>query len=109
MLEAFEKYKSLPFFKYFLVLFSVIVVYLAYNIYIWSHIESTDNASIKNIEIIEQKTLITQFNLQQSKEAVDFANTNLEINSTEYTRAQELNKGNFSSQKTLDESRMSFI
>ncbi|WP_341749568.1 HlyD family secretion protein [Candidatus Tisiphia endosymbiont of Sialis lutaria] len=163
MLEAFEKYKSHPFFKYFLVLFSVIVVYLAYNIYIWSHTESTDNAyieadissvsseisgviknvlisdnmrvkkgdliaeiddqdyksrlasleasinaSIKNIEIIEQKTLITQFNLQQSKEAVDFANTNLEINSTEYTRVQELNKGNFSSQKTLDESRMSF-
>ncbi|HJD64508.1 MAG TPA: HlyD family secretion protein [Rickettsia endosymbiont of Sericostoma sp.] len=163
MLEAFEKYKSHPFFKYFLVLFSVIVVYLAYNIYIWSHTESTDNAyieadissvsseisgviknvlisdnmrvkkgdliaeiddqdyksrlaslessinaSIKNIEIIEQKTLITQFNLQQSKEAVDFANTNLEINSTEYTRVQELNKGNFSSKKTLDESRMSF-
>ncbi|MCC8416361.1 MAG: hypothetical protein LN575_03235 [Rickettsia endosymbiont of Gnoriste bilineata] len=47
MLEAFEKYKSHPFFKYFLVLFSVIVVYLAYNIYIWSHTESTDNAYIE--------------------------------------------------------------
>jgi membrane fusion protein (multidrug efflux system) len=58
-------------------------------------------ASIKNIEIIEQKSLIAQFTLQQSKEAVDFASTNLEINSTDYTRTQELNKENFSSKKTL--------
>lgn len=163
MFKVLEKYKSYPFSKYLLVLFSAIVVYLAYNIYIWSHTESTDNAyieadissvsseingviknvfisnnmrvkrgdliaeiddhdyrsrlasleasinaSIKNIEIIEQKALIAQFNLQQSREAVDFASTNLEINSIDYTRTQELNKENFSSNKTLDVSKMSF-
>ncbi|WP_342268191.1 hypothetical protein [Candidatus Tisiphia endosymbiont of Empis tessellata] len=44
MLKIFEQYKSHPFAKYFLILFGVIVVYLAYHIYIWNHTESTDNA-----------------------------------------------------------------
>jgi multidrug resistance efflux pump len=47
MLKVLEKYKSSPFAKYFLVLFSGIVVYLAYNIYIWSHTESTDNGTVE--------------------------------------------------------------
>ncbi len=47
MLKIFEQYKSNPCAKYFLILFGVIVVYLAYHIYIWSHTESTDNAYIE--------------------------------------------------------------
>ncbi|WP_375330854.1 HlyD family secretion protein [Candidatus Tisiphia endosymbiont of Oplodontha viridula] len=163
MLKIFEQYKSHPFAKYFLILFGVIVVYLAYHIYIWSHTESTDNAyieadissvsseisgviknvfisdnmrvkkgdliaeiddqdyksrlasleasikaSIKNIEIIEQKTLIAQISLELCQEVVDSASTNLEINSVDYIRTQELNKEKFASKKTLDESKMSF-
>ncbi len=47
MIKIFEKYKSHPFAKYFLILFIIILIYTAYGIYIWSRTESTDNAYIE--------------------------------------------------------------
>jgi len=164
MLKIFEKYKSHQLAKYFLSLFGVIILYITYNIYVWSQTETTDNAyldadiskvsseingviknvlisdnmivnegdviaeiddtdyksrlasieasinvSVKNIEIITQKSLIAQMNLEQSKEALDFASANFEISSNDYKRTTELNKDNFASNKILDGSKSSFI
>jgi membrane fusion protein (multidrug efflux system) len=71
-------------------------------------LESSIKASVKNIEIIEQKTLIAQTTLQQSEEALDFASTNLEINTINYQRTKNLNKENFASNKALDDSKIVF-
>jgi membrane fusion protein (multidrug efflux system) len=46
--------------------------------------------------------------LELCQKAVDFAGTNLEINSIDYTRTQELNKENFASKKAFDGSKLSF-
>lgn len=71
-------------------------------------LESSIKVSAKNIEIIEQKTLIAKTTLQQSKEALDFASTNLEISAVNYQRTKDLNKDNFASNKMLDDSKIVF-
>jgi len=39
-----QKYKTHKYFKHFLVSASLLLIYFAYKIYIWSHTQSTDNA-----------------------------------------------------------------
>ena len=42
-----QKYKNHKYFKHFLVLASIILLYLIYKIYIWTNTQSTDNAYIE--------------------------------------------------------------
>lgn len=46
--------------------------------------------------------------LAQSKEALAFAGTNFETNTSDYKRTTELNRENFASKKLLDNSKVSF-
>ncbi|WP_375326957.1 HlyD family secretion protein [Candidatus Tisiphia endosymbiont of Nemotelus uliginosus] len=71
-------------------------------------IEASINTSIKDIEVIKQKIVIGEISLKQSREALAFANTNFEANSTDYKRTVELNKENFASNKILDTSKVNF-
>lgn len=46
MLTLYTKYKSHPYFKYSLILGTILVIYIAYRMYVWASTESTDNAYI---------------------------------------------------------------
>lgn len=71
-------------------------------------IEASINTAIKSIEVINQKILIGEISLKQSREAVNFAGTNFAVNTKDYKRTIELNKEKFASNKILDNSQVSF-
>ena len=71
-------------------------------------IESSIKESAKNIEIIEQRTLIAKISLEQSKEKLSYAKTNLEIITVDYARIKALNKDNYASNKTFDQAKILF-
>jgi membrane fusion protein, multidrug efflux system len=59
-------------------------------------------AGSTNVQIIEQKILIEQINLEKNKEIVNLTKTNLDITEIDYKRTVDLNKDNFASKKLLD-------
>nr|WP_253308407.1 HlyD family secretion protein [Rickettsia endosymbiont of Ceutorhynchus assimilis] len=71
-------------------------------------LDASINASLKNIEIIDQKTLIGQIKLEQAEEKLSLAKISFEIISTDFARTKELNKEKFASSKALDDSKNLF-
>lgn len=65
-------------------------------------------ASTKAVDIIEQKIVIEQINLEKNKEVSKYAKTSLDIIETDYHRTIELNKDNFTSKKLLGSARNAF-
>jgi membrane fusion protein (multidrug efflux system) len=60
------------------------------------------------IEIIEQDVVIAKIEQTKAQEEFEFAEINLAINQTDYTRTTKLNKDNFTSNKRLDETEIAF-
>lgn len=71
-------------------------------------LEASIRASIKNIEIIDQKISIGRVSLEQSGEKLKLAETSFNIISTDFTRVQELNKAKFASTKALDDANNAY-
>lgn len=69
-------------------------------------IEASINETAKNIEVIEEKSLIANMLLEQAKEKLAYANTNLEITTTDYNRIKELSKDKYASKKEFDQSKV---
>ncbi|MFY9590250.1 HlyD family secretion protein [Rickettsia endosymbiont of Halotydeus destructor] len=66
------------------------------------------NSSIKNIEIIDQKTLIGQIQLAQAEEELSLAKTSFDIMSIDFARTKELNREKFASAKAFDNAKNLF-
>lgn len=71
-------------------------------------LEASIGASLKNIEIIDQKISIGQVNLEQSLEKLKLTEISFNIVSNDFTRVQELNKAKFASSKALDDSKNTY-
>lgn len=158
-----QKYRTHKYFKPFLALIGILLIYICYKIYIWSNTQSTDNAYLEadvslvsceingtvksvsvsdnqkvscgdiiaeindedfianlakaeadvnaaahDIEVIDQKILIEQINLQKNKELQTLAKTNLDITETDYKRSTDLSRDNFVSKKLFDNARITY-
>lgn len=69
-------------------------------------IEASIMESAKNIEIIEQRTLVANITLKKGKEKLAYAKTNLELITADHTRTEELNKDHYASNKVFDKSKI---
>ena len=60
-------------------------------------------ASVKNIEVIDQKILIEKINCQKGGEVLELSKTTLDLTTINFSRIIKLNKDNFVSKKALDD------
>jgi membrane fusion protein (multidrug efflux system) len=68
--------------------------------------ESALDGAARDIEIIAQNIKLAEIEQAKTKEAFDFAETNLNLTQVDYDRIQKLSKGNFASRQDLDNTKI---